>query len=369
MTVFKNYFKIVNKHKFSLMAYSIIFLVLTLIFSTSGQKDLGDYNSVELDIYLENRSDSKLGKALEEQLSSKYKVVDLKKENIDDELFYGLVTSTIIIPEDFETNHKVEYKTAPKSMYGMLPKQTINSFLSKVEVYEKAGYSVDDSINYARQDLSKKVDMNLEGNSQESGYHTEDYFNFLNYVLISQIVLVVCIVMVSYKKEEISKRNEVSPVSKGWQNLQIILGHIVSGFVIWLIYMVIFAAIWPDTIGFKSVKLMMLNSLIFVISVVTLANLVSRFIYKEGAMSAAMNVLSLGSSFVSGAFVPQSLLSDVTLTIAKFLPSYYYVTNNNALVENPSFSTMSTNMFIMIGFSVLFAVLTVLIKPKTNKSI
>ena len=40
-------------------------------------------------------------------------------------------------------------------------------------------------------------------------------------------------------------------------------------------------------------------------------------------------VLSLGTSFISGVMVPQELLGDRVLTIAKFFPTYYFVRIND----------------------------------------
>jgi len=48
-------------------------------------------------------------------------------------------------------------------------------------------------------------------------------------------------------------------------------------------------------------------------------------------MSAAANVFSLGSCFISGVFVPQDLMSNTVLKIASFTPNYWFVKANNSI--------------------------------------
>lgn len=118
MTVFKNYFKIINRHKFSILIYSFIFLLLALIFSTSDQQELGNYSSVKVPIHVTNESDSNLAKVLEEQLLSEFQEANIDENHLEDELFYERVSALITIPSDFETTHKVEFKTKENSQKG-----------------------------------------------------------------------------------------------------------------------------------------------------------------------------------------------------------------------------------------------------------
>ena len=77
-----------------------------------------------------------------------------------------------------------------------------------------------------------------------------------------------------------------------------------------------------------------------------------------------MNIITLGASFLAGAFVPQELLSETTLNISKILPSYYYVSNNNMIVSNPTLQIMLPNALVMLVFSAVFVILSIVIKPK-----
>jgi len=92
----------------------------------------------------------------------------------------------------------------------------------------------------------------------------------------------------------------------------------------------------------------------------------------KGAINGIVNVISLGSSFLCGAFVPMEWLPDSVLKIAHCLPTYYYISTNEALktLEEFNFEKLKpliTNMAIMFGFAVLFIILTNIVSKRKRK--
>ena len=51
--------------------------------------------------------------------------------------------------------------------------------------------------------------------------------------------------------------------------------------------------------------LLLLNSFIFTLAALSISYLIGNLVKSRGAMSAAANVFALGTSFLSGVFVPQ----------------------------------------------------------------
>ena len=152
-------------------------------------------------------------------------------------------------------------------------------------------------------------------------------------------------------------------------NLQMMLGHIVTGLFLWLFYMVLFVLMYKYDFTKTHTNLMMLNSFIFTITVVAMSVMIANVIKSENAIQGVMNVVSLGSSFLCGAFVPQELLADTALTLGRAFPGFYYIQSNDMLMEKPEFSTMLPNVLIMVGFAVVFIVISVVAKPKANDNI
>ncbi len=373
MSIFKNYFKIVRKHKFSILLYTIIFLTLTLFFMNSDtSKDNTNYSEVRNNIYVEDRSNSKISKALVEYIDKKENIVSgLDKENLEDELFYRSTDAIVIIPEDFENTKEIIYKSSPQSMYSFLVKQRINEFIDKVYKYNDNGYGIDDSIKYANDDLDKSVNVQkINELNHDSGDESNSrfYFNFMSYPLLSQILLVVTLVMSSYYKDTLDMRHKVSAISEKKKNLILTLGHLVFGVVFWLLYIIICIVLVKDFEFNQAFSFAALNSFVFMVTAVTLSVLIGKLFQDPESLSVVINVLVLGSSFLSGVFVPQEIMGETTLKIARIFPNYYYVVNNSLIEEGKKLSDLMPNILIMLGFSFIFILLTNLVKRPITKS-
>ncbi|MDU6064810.1 MAG: ABC transporter permease, partial [Anaerococcus sp.] len=208
-----------------------------------------------------------------------------------------------------------------------------------------------------------------EGSVNSKKDKSKFYFNFLNYLLLAQVILVVSNIALVYKKKPILMRNNVSACPSSRMNLEMMLGHIVTGLVLWVIYMILFLVMYKYDFKQTHVNLMMLNSFVFTISVVSMAVMIANLIKDSNTVQGVMNVVSLGSSFLCGAFVPQELLGKTALTIGRIFPGFYYIQNNNILVESLQISKILPNMMIILGFSVVFIIISVLAKPKGNDNI
>ena len=115
--------------------------------------------------------------------------------------------------------------------------------------------------------------------------------------------------------------------------------------------------------------LLMLNAFIFIFPVMALSYLVVTLFDSKNVITACGVVFSLGFSFITGVFIPQFLLDEKILLIAKFIPSYYYVANNNKINEiaNLNFQNLRpvlTNFLIQLGFALLFILITVYVAKK-----
>lgn len=368
MKVYKNYFKIVWAHKVPIILYTVIFLVLLMFFTQS--EEAKGYESVAVNIYVDDQAETNVSKALVAYLGKSNKIIDIDKDLVEDKLFYKNINVALEIPKDFASKKKVLYKAAPGDIGGMKVKEEVNKYLSQVESYTLAGFSMDEAITNTNADLEEKFVVSIKS---AAGVKTEDhsasYFNFLNYLLLSQIMLVVGTLVKVYKKKTLAMRNLVSPLPKGKMNFQLMLGHITTGLGVWFLYMLIFVILYKYDFTRLDINLMMINSLVFALAVVAMAVMLTSLIKNDNAVQGLTNVLALGSSFLCGAFVPQKFLGSTALKIGKIFPSYYYIKNNNLLEENPSFETIKINLFIILAYALGFIIIFTISKPKTNDKI
>ena len=361
MIVFRNYFKIVSGDLKAIILYALIF-ILIVVFSNKSSSDSSNYVKARADIYIEDLDNSDLSRAFVGHLGRENNILDLEGKNIDDNLFYQIITVYIKIPKDFENTRQVEIKTSPLESYSTYVRGSINLFLDQIETYEKSGCDTKDAIKHTEEDFNRKVEVSLENNSRSSlGQNVLNYFNFLSYAILNQIILVVSLISLTYKEKSIANRNAVAPISKFRENLETLLGNIVFAIISWAIYILLFIVLNGRSAIDESFKLFLINSLAFVLVTVSLAVFISNVVNKGGVVTAVMNVFSLGSSFLAGVFVPQSLLSHKALTIGKIFPSFYYVANNELIFYNFDKDIYFKNILILIGFGFILSILNLVI--------
>lgn len=361
MIVFKNYFKIIRGHTKAIALYTIIFMSL-LIFSNSTNTNANVYKKEKAKIYVEDLAQSDLSKSFITYMEKENKIVDLKGKNIDDNLFYGIVTAYIKIPENFDKERKVEIKKSQSAKYYQYVKESVNLYLDQISAYEKSGFTTKDAIKNTKKDFKKNVEVSLK--KDKSPIIEEKilfFFNFLSYVFLSQIILVVSLVSLSYKNKNIKQRNLISPLSSFNRNLQILFGNISFAIISWVLYMLVFFILNGKENLTSRVVYMMINSLVFALSTVSLALFISKLINNSNIMMAVMNIFSLGSSFLTGVFVPQEILSKNALLLGKIFPSFYYVANNNMIANDFSKKIFLNNIFIILGFAMIFAFISLVI--------
>lgn len=102
-----------------------------------------------------------------------------------------------------------------------------------------------------------------------------------------------------------------------------------------------------------------LNSFVFAFCCASISYLIGNLAKSQDAVSAVCNVVSLGFSFISGAFVPQEMLGASILKIASFTPTYWYVKANNTIAGLTQFDfshlkPVLSDMLILVCFSAAF---------------
>lgn len=77
------------------------------------------YKSVDVNIYVQDKSNTKLSKSLYDYLDKNAKIKTMDETIVNDKLFYEIINAAVIIPEDFDKTREVLYKVAPNNAYGL----------------------------------------------------------------------------------------------------------------------------------------------------------------------------------------------------------------------------------------------------------
>ena len=377
MIVFKTILKILNKLKGLIILYTVMLISVTLVNQTSDNVD--SFEEVKPSVIIVNNDKSKNGvtnhfiKYLENHME--VKDIDTgNEEKIDDALFYRDVSLVVYIPDGFgddlldSKDVSVEYKISGDkgSSYG---KMLVQNYFDSFNIYNN--YYDGDEL-FDRLDNALNVDVNVEVKSKidsNSLSRMARFFNFLNYAILAGCVYSISMILASLKSENVRKRTIVSSYDYKKYN-RIVLGAcsiVIIG--MWLLYMILALIIFKDLFISMNGLWYVINSFVFSLCSLCIGFLIGNISQNKGAISGIVNVVSLGSSFLCGCFVPFEFMPDYVIKIAHIFPTYYFVINNEALkvMDNFSLSSVSPlifNMGIVLIFGVCFVIITNYVSKK-----
>lgn len=371
MIVFKTILKILNKLKGLIILYTIMLVSVTAINQTSSNVDSFEEIKPSVIIVNNDKSESKVTNHFVKYLENHMEVKDIDEsdeEKIDDALFYRDVSLVVYIPDGFgedlldSKDVNVEYKTSGDkgSSYG---KMLVQNYFDSFNIYNNY-YNGDELFN--RLDNALNLDVNVEVKSKvdtNSLSRMTRFFNFLNYAILAGCVYSISMILASLKSENVRKRTIVSSYDYKKYN-RIVLGTcsiVIIG--MWLLYMILALIIFKDLFISMNGLWYVINSFVFSLCSLCIGFLIGNITQNKGAISGIVNVVSLGSSFLCGCFVPFEFMPDYVIKIAHIFPTYYFVINNEALkvMDNFNLSSVSPlilNMGIVLIFGVCFVIIT-----------
>lgn len=377
MIVFKTILKILNKLKGLIILYTIMLISVTLVNQTSDNVD--SFEEVKPSVIIVNNDKSKNGvtnhfiKYLENHME--VKDIDIgNEEKIDDALFYRDVSLVVYIPDGFgddlldNKDVSVEYKISGDkgSSYG---KMLVQNYFDSFNIYNN--YYDGDEL-FDRLDNALNLDVNVEVKSKvdtNSLSRMARFFNFLNYAILAGCVYSISMILASLKSENVRKRTIVSSYDYKKYNRIVLEACSIVIIGMWILYMILALIIFKDLFISMNGLWYVINSFVFSLCSLCIGFLIGNITQNKGAISGIVNVVSLGSSFLCGCFVPFEFMPDYVIKIAHIFPTYYFVINNEALkvMDNFSLSSVSPlifNMGIVLIFGVCFVIITNYVSKK-----
>ena len=380
MTVSKAFWKIVLKNIGTIVMYSVILIMFGTV-SASSSQDAGRFEATKPTIAIYNHDeDGDIARNFVEYLNKNAELkTDYSEDKIKDGLFYEEIVMAIDIPEDFSRDFAVGknpvIRTQSSAGYNAeLAKVVIERYWTTVQSYADAGTNTKEIIAKIDPVLENSIEVERQSKADISKYaKATSYFNFANYAILACVITIICLIISSFNRRELRRRNLVSstPVTK--MNRVLLANSCIYSFLIWALYIAVgFFAVGKDSLMSGNGLLYMVNSFVFCVCATTIAYLISQLVRGRNAVNAVMNIVALGSSFLCGCFVPAEFLPESVLSFAHVLPSFYYVDVNNKILrlENTDFETIRPvliNMTIVLGFSILFVIVANIISKRKQK--
>ncbi len=384
MQVYKAFFRIIQKNRGQILIYLVVFMVLALLLTNAYNPPQDtDFTKTRVNIaFINDDIDSQLVAGLKSYLGEYANLVDLPDDSqkLQDALFFRQVEYILRVPEGFTAamlngqEIQLEKTIVPDSPSNIYMDLLINKYLNTTKTYVTylPELTQTELVSYLKTDLTKETEVTVissvshSDNAEKSGY----YFNYLSYSLFAILILGVCSVMLVFNDTDLKRRNLCSPMRSATMNVQMILGNFSFAVMTWLVLISASFVMYGSYMFTTNGLLLLLNSFVFTLAALSISYLIGNLVKSRGAMSAVANVFALGTSFLSGVFVPQELLGPNVLTIASFTPTYWYVKANNEIAAAASFNadtlqSIFTSMVLVLAFGVaVLGVTLVLIKQR-----
>ena len=381
MTVSKAFWRIVLKNIGTVVTYTVILVVFGSINMNSNSATTQFEAKKPTVVIFNHDVDGTLAKSFVGYMEKHTEISD-EYENDDklkDALFYETVAVAVDIPENFSAdlvagNNPEIHMQSSAGYVGELAKVSVRRYLMMAQSYASLDLSENELATKVEKALSKETIVEVKSKVDSSKFlRAATYFNFANYSILACVITIICLIMASFNRLPVRKRNLVSAVDIKRMNAVLLRNSCIYSGLMWLFYLVVgFVVVGFDNLWNAYGLLFAINSFVFCVCATCIAYLISKFVQKSGAINGIMNVVALGSSFLCGAFVPAEYLPAGVLTFAHVLPSYYFIDANNKIIYLENFDLASLwpvilNMLIVAAFCVGFAIIANIVSKKKQK--
>ena len=378
MQVFKLYLKILNKNKGQIFLYVGIFMsvLFGFILPNNEKNKTQDFTESTTKYAIFDYDNSELSKGVLEYLEENHKLKTIKNdetETIQDAMYNMDVSCVVRVLEGFEEGFKkgegekyIEVYRIPGVTMAVLFEEDLRSYLNVVDTYLQSDFNVKDAVNKSKEVQEIEIEVTLPEGTKVNDYTIAHwFFSYIPWIFIGMCVCAIAPVLVVFNKKIVRDRIECSSYKFTKMNLEVMLGVVVTGFVICTVFAIASMIGFGSMISGVKAVLYIVNMFCMMTVALAITFLISKLTDKGPVISLFANVISLGMAFLTGVFVPMEYLSDVVIRIAHFLPSYWY---EIAVLEIDNYSSAAiTNILGYMGIQILFAVAIVMAAMVVSK--
>lgn len=369
MQAFKYYFKIIFINTWAtVIMFTSIFLIFAILFSSLMTKDTqAGFVDKETAVAVIDRDKSELSAALVEFVKSKTEFVELEDDEdvIRDSLYYLESAIVVIVPENFGGDFlggkdvKLETYSAPNAGYALLGSRFIDNWLDTVRIYSTATGSPQYDKAAADQSLEITPEL-LSADSSSSDQHTAiNYFmNFLAYVFPGILIMIVGLGVIIFREQDVRRRNLCSPMPTSKMNLTVFASSGLISLAVLLFFVITAFIMYPDKMAGTEGIMYLLNIAVFFIVCIALSFMLGNLLTKR-SLNPATNVISLTMSFLGGAFVPLTIMSEDVKKFSVVVPTYWFVKSNDiigrlSVFNSETLSPVYSGLIVQLLFALAF---------------
>lgn len=379
MTVFKAFLKILNKNKWTIIFYTLLLVGISFLNFNSIESSR-NFEQVKPKVHIRDNDNSTLSKDFVSYISDNSEIVELNNydEALDDAIFYRDISYYVNIPENYFDDlingkePSLEIKKV-NDYNASFAERFVFRYVRLVDFYKDNNKNQDEIVSLVRNNLENNVDIQMTTKLDTMGLlKLSAYFDFANYAIIASLVFIISMILNSFNDLKIHRRITISSMDYKKHNRYLLFSNLLLSFILFIIYVLGAYLVIGDTVFTYHGLVCVINMAIFIVCCTTLAILIGSLVTNRNAIGGLINVIAIGSSFLCGSFVMQEYLPSSVLTIGHIFPSFYYIESNDLVGKIESFSLDSLspiiiNNLIVVGFTIVFIILTNIVLKKKRK--
>ena len=366
MTTYRAFLRVLLKNIGVIIVYTVI-LIVCMIGNTQNSKSTVDFTASRPDVTVYDKDESVLSKKLMNYISDRADIVELDtEEKLNDALYYDGTDYVIYVDRGFgEQISRGEMPVMTVKSEGnysaFLSETILSRFLKVAQAYapatqEEIAGKLDDALSHeTKVEMTSKLDVTALGNA-------ERFYNFMNYAILAGLVFAVAYSTAAFKRKMVRKRMAASSTDYKTINRQLIIGNLAIALVLLAFYVALSFLMVGDIMLSTNGILFVANAAVLSLFAVSFAFLLTNLLSNNNAILAIVNVVSIGSCFVCGVFVPASWMPEFVRNLGRALPSYYYVENNLKISQMAEFNfdvlkPVLINAAIILGITAIVIIL------------
>lgn len=362
----KCFFLIVRRNIGMLVMYTAIFIGIAGGISNAVQQTgHTDFEDAQIPLTVIDRDGSELSRGLEDYLYARQKAVPLKDdaEELQEALYRRATEYILYIPKGFgdalatgEDPPALESVKVPDSYEAAYADEQVKGYLNTLRAYLAAGFTPADAFSATTADLGVEVDTALSSGETQAVSGILYFFQYLCYGLGMVMIFGLAPVLLSLGKREVAARLNASPLPLRKRNAQLAAGAFILAVACYAVFILIACIRYGGELFTVGSLYCLLNGAAFLVFSVALGLLLGVLSKNTNMISALSNVIVLGMCFLGGVYIPSYLLAPATQTVAKFLPTYWYIeaVNAAATLTSPTAEALRS-IWTGIGMQLVFA--------------
>jgi ABC-2 type transport system permease protein len=275
MSVFKLAMKIIGKNVPSLAVYLLIFIVITVIMVGSGGGQDDGFAQVKISLAFKAQETTPLLAGLKQELAkiAVFEELPAGTAAVLDALFFGRVSYVLEIPAGFSRAFMAGQILPLKKYSRPFERAARYADMTVEQYFRLAGLYRNNLTGLGQEELARLVAASLDRESRvqyQEGVksvrplaYARMYFNFMSYSLFNVLIFGICILLLTFNRQDIRLRNACGPLSLRSLNAQLFAAGLLFAFICWLLMSSVCLLLQVESLPVLNAILFLVNGLVF----------------------------------------------------------------------------------------------------------